>query len=119
MALRGSAQISGSQVDVHAITEGNTADSGVDHGAELVAFAEAVVGEDDAALERARKELLAAAGPDALVDAAAVAGNFQRMVRIADGAGIPLDGAFAEMSADLREELDLSRYASAVHSRVS
>ena len=100
---------------MHAITEGNAADSGVDHGAELVAFAEAVVGADEAELERARKELLAAAGPQALVDAAAVAGNFQRMVRIADGAGIPLDGVLDVMSVHLRDELDLRRYGSAAH----
>ena len=100
---------------MHAITEGNAADSGVDHGAELVAFTEAVVGADDAALERARKELLGAAGPEALVDAAAVAGNFQRMVRIADGIGIPLDGVLDVMSVDLRDELDLRRYGSAAH----
>ncbi len=115
MALRASAQFSGQEVDVHAITEGNVADSGVDHGAELVAFAEAIVGTDDAALERARKELLRAAGPEALVDAAAVAGNFQRMVRIADGTGIPLDGALDVMSVDLRDELDLRRFGSAAH----
>ena len=49
----------------------------------------------------------------ALVDAAAVIGNFQRMVRIADGTGIPLDKPVAMISADVRDELKLNEFGSA------
>lgn len=52
-------------------------------------------------------------GPAAVVDAAAVAGNFERMVRIADGTGIPLDTPVKLVSADLREDLGLDRFGSA------
>ena len=79
----------------------------------LLAFAEALVGEDDAVLESARAELLRELGPEKLVDAASVASNFERMVRIADSTGIPLDGPMEVLSADLREELELYRFGSA------
>ncbi len=48
-----------------------------------------------------------------MVDAAAVAANFQRMVRIADSMGIPLDEEDIEPCAGVRQELDLGRFASA------
>ena len=54
-------------------------------------FAEAVARRDAQALAQSRRALLQAAGPAVLVDAAGVAANFQRMVRIADAIGIPVD----------------------------
>ena len=48
-----------------------------------------------------------------MVDAAAVAANFQRMVRIADSMGIPIDDKNVEAGASIRQELELSRFASA------
>ena len=44
---------------------------------------------------------------------AAVAGNFQRMVRIADCIGIPFDESRMEMTAGVREELKLNEFQSA------
>jgi hypothetical protein len=52
-------------------------------------------------------------GAEALVDASAVIGNFQRMVRIADGSGIPLDKPVSIISAGLREELGYNEFGSA------
>ena len=49
------------------------------------------------------------------MDAAAVIGNFERMVRIADGTGIPLDKPVAMITADMREELGIDRFATAVN----
>lgn len=113
-----SAELSGDEVDVRAITDAAAAPgSGVAHAAGLVAFADAVVGSDDAALDRARRALLESAGPEALVDAAAVVGNFQRMVRIADATGIPLDAPVALMSEDLRRDLGLGRFAASANTR--
>ena len=112
--------MSGATLDLRAVTDGKSAGaSGVDHAEVLVAFAEAVVGRDDAALGGARRALLDAMGGEALVDAAAVVANFQRMVRIADGTGIPLDAPLDVMSADLREELELSRFGSSVNTPIS
>jgi hypothetical protein len=54
-------------------------------------------------------------GPEAFVDAVAVASNFERMVRIADGTGIPLDTPVNLISEDVREELNLGRFNAAAH----
>ena len=100
--------VRGEEIQLLAVTEAGVA-SGVDQGDELVAFAEAIVGTDDAALQVARQTVVDTMGSDAMVDAAAVASNFERMVRIADSTGIPL-GSLEEMSAEVREELDLARF---------
>ncbi len=112
-----SSEISGEAVEVRAVTDAKVS-SGVAHGEALVALADALVGEDDAALERARERLLAALGPAGLVDAAAVAANFERMVRIADGTGIPLDAPVRMITADLRDELSLGAFRSAANTPV-
>jgi hypothetical protein len=70
-------------------------------------------------LERARTNLLAAVGPEGLVDTAGIVGNFQRMVRIADSTGIPLDGALDVVSQDVREELELERFGSSRNTRAA
>jgi len=112
--LRASIEYQGKKGDLRAVTEGTkAADSGVTHGDELVAFAEAAVGSDPAALATARDALRATAGPAALVDAAGVVGNFQRMVRIADSTGIPLDAPVAALSEDFREDIGLDDFATA------
>ena len=105
----------GREVDLGALTGGAArgAESGVPHGRLLVAFAEATAGDDDAALARSREALLAALGPAALIDAAAVTSNFERMVRIADATGIPLDAPLAALSVDVRRDLGIDTYASA------
>ena len=59
-----------------------------------------------------RDALRDAAGSAALVDAAAVVGNFQRMVRIADGTGIPVDAVVQTLSDDFREEIGLEKFVS-------
>jgi hypothetical protein len=80
---------------------------------ELASFAEAVAERDSAKIDRTRNELIAVAGEVVMVDAAAVAANFQRMVRIADSMGIPIDEKNVEVGAGIRQALDLSRFASA------
>ena len=60
------------------------ADGGVEHGARLVAFTEAVMGDDDVALERERKALRALLTPEAFVDCAATVGAFNVVDRIAE-----------------------------------
>jgi hypothetical protein len=95
-------------VDLHAVTEAGRA-SGIAHGELLVAFAEAVVTRDREAIARARDELIGAMGVEAMVDAAAVASNFERMVRIADGTGIPLGRGLESFSRAVVDELGLER----------
>ena len=77
----------------------------------LIAFAEAVVGSDDVALAQAREAVITAMSAAALVDAAGVASNFERMVRIADSTGISLDDRMAQLTKTVRDELQLERFA--------
>ena len=80
-----------------------------------MAFADALVAADEGALAAVRVALRAALGDEGFVDASAVASNFQRMVRIADATGIPLDTPVAAFSEDIREELDLARFGSSAN----
>jgi hypothetical protein len=106
-----SADISQQDVDLQIIN--GKGDGGVVFGGELMRFAEAVASREESALTTARNDLLQVAGSEILVDAAAVAGNFQRMVRIADATGIPVDGMMGALSGSIQDDLDLHRFASA------
>lgn len=87
--------------------------SGIPEAPALTALAEALVKGDESTLAHARASVLENLGPTGLVDAAAVASNFERMVRIADATGIPLDESVEALTADLRDRLGLDRFASA------
>ena len=82
---------------------------GVPYGLQLMKFGESLASGDEAALAGSRQRLFDAAGPAVLVDAAAVAANFQRMVRLADAAAIPVDNVTVAISANVRKKLDLGR----------
>ena len=84
--------------------------SGVEHGSLLIAFAEAMVGDDDTALTHTRHAVIEGLSPEAMVDAAGVASNFERMVRIADATGIQLDARMAALSHEVRDALHLERF---------
>jgi hypothetical protein len=114
MLLRVSSESQGADVDLQAVRHSD-ADSGVPHSVALTTFAEAAVRGTPEELREARDRLAEAAGAEALVDAAAVVGNFQRMVRIADGTGIPLDKPVAVFSVDMRRELDLDSFEHAAN----
>ena len=75
-----------------------------------MAFAEALVGDDDAPLTHARQAVLVGLSPAAMVDAAGVASNFERMVRIADATGIELDERMALLSQKAPDALHLERF---------
>ena len=79
-------------------------------GAELAAFAEAIVSRDAPALSGAIEDLRAAVGNDGWVDAAGVAATFNAIDRLADATGIPLEEKKAELSADFRQELGLDAF---------
>ena len=63
-----------------------------------------------APIARARQAVVDVLGHEVAVDAAAVIANFQRMVRIADSTGIPLDEPVVMMTQNIREELGLNKY---------
>lgn len=111
-----SGEIEGTRYDLHALTDPGAAErAGVRHARELLALAEAIVEGGADELAAACEAALAALGPEAFVAAAAVAANFERMDRIADATGIPLDAPLAAMSAPLRAELGLDAFPSAAN----
>ena len=115
--LRVSAQVTETEIDLQGVNgDAKAADTGVQYGAELMQFAETFARRDDEALTTARNSLLSVAGEAVLVDAAGVAANFQRMVRIADSMGIPVDDMASELSQSIRSELELTRFEGARNS---
>jgi len=111
-----SADLTESTVDLNLINgDENAAAGDIPYGVALLRFAEAFASRDESRLDRARTELLAEAGAEVLVDAAGVAANFQRMVRIADSTGIPLDNLSAAISHKVVKQLDLTRFASSAN----
>lgn len=62
-----------------------------------------------------REALLDVLGPERFVDAVATIAAFNVVDRIADSTGIPLDPMLREMSADVRKELGLARFASSAN----
>ena len=109
--LRASSEHSGEAIDLKTVIDAGAGDGGIPHGALLVAFADAVLGEDDAHLADIRDSLHERLGAAALVDAAAVAGLFNAIDRVADATGIPLEDDKEEATADFRSDLGIDAFA--------
>jgi hypothetical protein len=107
--------VSGTTVDLGAVNGGAQCDAGVIHGARLLAFTDAVMQDDEAAVARERAALRAVLSPESFVDVAAVIAAFNVVDRIADATGIPLDAMMEAVSADVRRDLNLTRFASAAN----
>ena len=117
MMLRVSAMTTETDVDLQGVNgDAASAAKGIEYGAELMRFAESLAQRNEQELVRARIDLMQAAGDRVLVDAAGVAANFQRMVRIADAIGIPFDNMQSDFVHGIQAELGLTRFASAQHS---
>ena len=117
MMLRVSAMTTQTEVDLQGVNgDAASAAMGIEYGAELMSFAESLAQRDEHGLARSRTALRQAAGNKVLVDAAGVAANFQRMVRIADSIGIPFDNMQSDFVNSIQTELNLARFASAQHS---
>ena len=108
MLLRGSGQHTGDDYDLRAVL--GEGDGGVPQGRLLTFYAEAVLGDDDAALDAVRQELRQTLGDEALVDTAGVVATFNSIDRAADATGIPLEEQKAEVTADFRADLGLNDY---------
>ena len=85
------------------------------NGELLLAYSDAVIGTDVAALNAARNALAAALGSAAIAGVAAIAANFSKNDRIANGLGIPVDPLVLEGTIDLREQLGINKFRSAVN----
>src|SRR5262245_17466353 len=107
MLLRESSPTEG--LDVAAVTDA-TRDSGVAHGARLVAIVDACIGRRWDALGVALDDADATLGRDAARDALIVAAAFNGITRIADATGIPLDPSTATATAALRRDIGIDRF---------
>jgi hypothetical protein len=105
--------MTGTGVDVAAVNGAGHIESGVEHGASLLVFTEAIMRGAPAVTER--EHLRRILSPESFVDVAAVIGSFNVVDRIADATGIPLDPIMYAMSQDIRDQLDLARFASAAN----
>ena len=112
MLLRASSQHRGQTVDLQSVIGAVDGDGGVPHGGLLVAFAEAVLGDDPSLLSEARRALTQAVGEAAMVDSAAVAAGFNGIDRVADGTGIPIDEERVTSTVSLRQDLGIDRFPS-------
>ena len=106
--LRASSEQHDADVMLDAVMQPD-AQSGVEHGRELLAFVEAVVARDSDAIKTARNKLAEVARHNATVDTAGVISNFQRMVRIADSTGLGL-GNFETVTEDIRHSLGIEAF---------
>ncbi len=93
--------MSGTAVDVQAVGDVRV-DSGVAHGAELLAFTDAVMNRDADAIVTTRDVVHARLGNAGVVDASAVIMMFNVVDRIADSTGIPIDD---QMTRELRYQV--------------
>ena len=90
-------------------------DGGVEHGARLLAFTDAVMGDDPEALRRERQALRALLSDEAFVDTCATIGAFHVVDRIADATGIPLDDGMRKIGKSVWTELGLARFGSSAN----
>ena len=111
--LRVSAATSNTDVDISLVSGELSDNDDVAYANELTGFATAIASRDEAMLVKNREKLLLASNPEVVVDAAAVAANFQRMVRIADSIGIAVDEDRIEMYSSVIDTLDLRQFKSA------
>ena len=84
----------------------------VPHGQILIDLVEAVHGGGGAAMAAARRAVRESLGDDAFVDACATIASFSAVVKIADGAGIPLEDYKEKTTRELRQELAINSFQS-------
>jgi hypothetical protein len=101
----------GEPLDLSAVAEGR-AGVGLDDGDALLRFASACGGTDDAELAGARAALVAETDEAFMVDAAAVAANFEMMTRLADGTGAAMPEDRLERSGFAIEAMGIQHLTS-------
>jgi hypothetical protein len=112
--LRESIQADGQTIDLEGLADTDCKEiAGLKNSKILIEYADVFMTRDAAELAVVREKLEKAMGARALVDAAGVASNFQRMVRIADGTGIPSDALSHDAKVEMAAKLDLNKYQSA------
>ena len=90
MLLRANSEHASNEYNLNTINGTAAGDGGIPHGQLLVSFADAILGDDVALLDWVCAGVLAEMGEAAMIDAAAVAGLFNAIDRVADSCGILL-----------------------------
>ncbi len=83
---------------------------GMPGGNELLHFVDAIVSGSSDDISQAQVAIIEILGPEALVDAAGVFGNFEMMNRVAEGSGIPVSQQAIERMEDTINALGLSGF---------
>ena len=106
--LRESAQALGYETDLTVVRDLDRP-SGIPGGRELLRLVDATLARSEP-LPPVQDAVLETLGAEALVDAAAVLGNFEMMNRVADATGIPVAGASIEREQALISSLDIAGF---------
>ena len=96
--LSWSSHETGEEIDLTEVAAAGD-DIGLDHGGALMRYASACGGTDDGELLAARRALVDETDEALMVDAGAVAANFEMMTRLADATGARLRPERIEQSA--------------------
>ena len=112
MFLRESGRATNLKINLEALIT-PTLEIGVPGGKEILDFAEALIGTDRSKLDKTRINLADTIGPAAVSAAAAIAANFSKNDRIANGCGIPTEPKMLKASKDIRANLGLNDFRSA------
>ena len=109
--LRESNNTIGTTFDMTDITGGVSGETDNPHADLLSAYAEAVYHRDSPLIAEKQTEIRQTLGDAAFVDCAAVAAAFHGYVRVADGTGIPYEGAGGGTdTTDLRCEAGIDQF---------
>lgn len=112
--LRESIKADGQDINLEGLADHDCKEiAGLKNSGLLIEYADVFMSRDTEKLAAVREKMERELGTAQLVDASGVASNFQRMVRIADGCGIPVDPGRYEERADLVKLLELEGYESA------
>ena len=109
--LGASSKATGSELNIKAVT-GDPQESLIPNAVALERFVHALVNREPD-LPQIRDELRREIGEQGVIEAAGTAANFQRMGRVAESMGIPLDDASLAMGETLINDLGLHHFRSA------
>ena len=88
-------------IDLDGVLTGSTDENGIEHGALIIAFVDAVLNSKSNDLEDIRNEILQQMGAEGLVDTAASIASFNSIVRVANATGTQLDRLVTDQLDDL------------------
>ena len=110
MLLRASGQQIDHVYDIGAIRD-TTLDSGVEHGTVILQLTDALIDNRLDDLETLRTNAFRVMSKQTTIDALTVASAFNGITRVADATGIHLDSNTENSTEDIRDMLDINRFA--------